>query len=270
MQRLAIKFAYDGRKFHGYARQPGLKTVEGTIIETLLNLDLIPNIKKSIFRSASRTDKGVSAIGNVIAFNTMLSSNSINNDIKNENILQKISDELKFIYIYGIKTVDPYFNPRHAKLRQYRYYLPKNNIDIDVIKSAIKLFIGKHDFSNFARIEAHRNPVRQINKIILKSEKNFFMIDFYAQNFLWHQIRRIISSIKQVGQGILKESQIAEALQNPDKKIDFGLAAAEPLLLVDVNYDFKFHYNPDLLNRAYALEENIKKNLLHHQKKIIN
>ena len=75
--RLAFKFAYDGRKFSGYARQPNLQTIEGELIKTLIQHGFIKDTKQSHFRSASRTDKGVSALGNVIAFNTDCTKNII-------------------------------------------------------------------------------------------------------------------------------------------------------------------------------------------------
>ena len=95
--RIAIKFAYDGRIFKGYARQPKLKTDEGTIIKNLMKLGFIKNIEESFFRSASRTDKGVSAICNVFAFNT---------DVFIKNRLQVLSNKFKDIIIYGIKVVE--------------------------------------------------------------------------------------------------------------------------------------------------------------------
>ena len=74
--RIAVKFAYDGRKFYGFARQPRLKTVEENILNILVENGFIKDPKESHFRSASRTDKGVSALGNVIAFNTDSSKES--------------------------------------------------------------------------------------------------------------------------------------------------------------------------------------------------
>ena len=64
--RLALKLAYDGRKFHGFARQPGLDTVEGTILATLKHQGYITALSQAKLRVASRTDKGVSALGNVM------------------------------------------------------------------------------------------------------------------------------------------------------------------------------------------------------------
>ena len=147
--RIALKFAYDGHIFHGYARQPGLKTVEGEIISILVREEYIKNAKDSIFRSSSRTDKGVSALGNVIAFNT---------DKPIDNILKQINTKTEEILFYGIKEVEPDFYPRYAKQRIYRYYLKNNNFDMEKIISAASLFTGTHNFSNFARVEEGKNP----------------------------------------------------------------------------------------------------------------
>jgi tRNA pseudouridine38-40 synthase len=224
--RVAIKFAYDGRRFYGYARQPGLRTVEGEIIKKLVEKGIIKSPKESYFRSASRTDKGVSALGNVIAFNTQYE----------EDILLDEED----ILFYGIKRVDYRFYPRHAKKRIYRYYL-ENDLDLDKILSAAELFTGKHDFTNFARIE-NSNPIKTIDNIIITPYKNFLVIDFHAKNFVWNQVRRIVSALKKVGEGIIKEEEIKKALNRPEERVDFGVADAEPLILKDVLYDFEFDY----------------------------
>src|SRR5438552_18995490 len=66
--RIALKIAYDGRSFYGHQRQPDRRTVEGECIAALRSARLIRDPKEDFFRSASRTDRGVSEIGNVIAF----------------------------------------------------------------------------------------------------------------------------------------------------------------------------------------------------------
>ena len=111
--RVAVKFAYDGKDFHGYARQPQLETVEGEIIKALIKHGFIEDTEDSSFRSASRTDKGVSALCNVVAFNT---------DASKRRILQELSEEFTDIIPYGTKDVDQDFYPRYARYRHYRYY----------------------------------------------------------------------------------------------------------------------------------------------------
>jgi len=243
--RVAVKFAYDGREFHGYARQPQLETIEGKIVKSLIKHGFIGDTVESHFRSASRTDKGVSALCNIIAFDT---------DISKKRILQILSNEFTDIAVYGIKDVVPDFNPRYAKLRQYRYYLNGDNIDSERAMSTANAFTGEHDFSNFARIESFRNPVRSIDNIVFTKDGNFLVIDFYAQTFLWHQIRRVVSAIIKVEKGKIEKKDIIDALENPNKKVDFGLAPAEPLILKDIVYDFEFEYNEKKLKEVYNLK----------------
>jgi tRNA pseudouridine38-40 synthase len=251
--RFAVKFAYDGRKFYGYARQPNLKTVEGDIIKLLIEKGFIKDPKESHFRSASRTDKGVSALGNVIAFNT---------DSTTYNIIKKMNCDLIDILFYGIKKIDYDFFPRYAKLRHYRYYLRRKYIKIDKILSVSAIFTGEHNFSNFARVEEFKDPWRIINNIIVTANNDFFVIDFYAQTFLWHQIRRIISAIEKVAIGKLEEEKIIEALNNPDKIADFGLASADPLILKDILYDFSFGSDKYYLKILNCFEERIVNSLI--------
>ena len=246
--RIAIKFAYDGRKFQGYARQPNMKTVEGELIKNLTQQGFIEDATKSCFRSASRTDKGVSALGNVVAFNT---------DSTKKHILQTLTNEATDIIVYGIKTVEPDFYPRYAKWRIYRYYLKNHNFALEKLLSVTALFTGEHNFHNFARVEADKNPIRIIDNILVTEQDDFFIIDFYAQTFLWHQIRRIVSALEKVIIGKLEKEQIIDALANPEKKVDFGLAPAEPLILRDIIYDFEFEYDKKLLDRLSLLEKNV-------------
>lgn len=245
---IAIKFAYDGRAFHGYARQPKLKTVEWEIINSLLKNNLIKDAKKSMFRSASRTDKGVSALGNVIAFNTEVTKKQIINDLFDEN---------SSIIYYGIKEVKNDFYPRYAKLRQYRYYLNSNDLDFEKIINASDCFTGIHNFSNFAKLEPFKDPIRKIDNIVFDFEDDFMVIDFFAQTFLWNQIRRIISALIKIGNDKLEKKQIIEALKYPDKKIDFGLAPSEFLILKDIFYDFEFDVDKNQKKKADGLEKDI-------------
>jgi tRNA pseudouridine38-40 synthase len=242
--RIALKFAYDGNQFYGYARQPQLRTVEGELIKGLIKHGIIEDTKESHFRSASRTDKGVSALCNVVAFNTSES-----------NIIEKLSDEFTDIIVYGISEVNPNFNPRYAKYRQYQYNLKISDHDVDKIIDASSCFTGQHDFTNFARIEEFKDPVRTIDNIIFTQKKNLLVIDFYAQTFLWNQIRRIVSSLDKVGINKLKKEQVVEALNNPDKEVDFGLFPAESLTLKDIIYDFEFTHDENQIKKLQKFQE---------------
>ncbi|MCK4902441.1 MAG: hypothetical protein KAS76_03710, partial [Thermoplasmatales archaeon] len=98
---------------------------------------------------------------------------------------------------------------------------------------------------------------RTINNIIFTTKDDFLLIDFYAQTFLWHQIRRIISALIKVRSGKLEKELIIDALDNPDNKVDFGLAPAEPLILKDIVYNFDLEYNESQFKKVKQLEKKI-------------
>jgi tRNA pseudouridine38-40 synthase len=246
--RVALKFAYDGTDFSGYARQPKQRTIEGALLERLINHGVIHDPRESCFGTASRTDRGVSALGNVCAFNTTVSP---------EKILSKLSKDQSPIFVYGVHQVPPEFYPRHAKRREYRYYLRRNNLDVDVLLSAAALFTGEHNFQNFARVEPLKNPVRTIDNIIIQTKDDFFIIDFYAPTFLWNQIRRIVSAVEKVGTGKLSLRMISQALEHPEEKVDFQVAAPEPLLLKDVVFNFSFTFIKDYKKLLHFFEEGV-------------
>jgi len=246
--RVALKFAYDGKHFSGYARQPGQRTVEQELLDQLIGRKILGDAKTSCFRTASRTDRGVSALGNVCAFDTTCSK---------EKILSKLTEDLSDVFIYGVQSVEPGFYPRHATRREYRYYLKRNDLDVDALLSAAGLFTGEHNFQNFARVEPLKKPVRTIDNIVIVEKQDFLILDFYAQTFLWNQIRRIVSALEKRGKGVLSNEQIHAALEHPEQKIDFQMAAPEPLILKDVVYDFSFEYVKDYKKNLQSFENRI-------------
>ncbi|MBE3121181.1 MAG: tRNA pseudouridine(38-40) synthase TruA [Thermoplasmata archaeon] len=246
--RVALKFAYDGKHFSGYARQPGQRTIEQELLDLFIKRKILGDAKTSCFRTASRTDRGVSALGNVCAFDTACSK---------EKIVNQLTEDTSDVFIYGVQSVEPDFYPRHATRREYRYYLKRNDLDVDALLSAVGLFTGEHNFQNFARVEPLKNPVRSIDNIVIVEKQDFLILDFYAQTFLWNQIRRIVSALEKRGRGVLSNEQIHAALEHPEQKVDFQMAAPEPLILKEVVYDFSFEYVKDYKKNLQSFENRI-------------
>ena len=249
--RIALKIAYDGTKYHGFARQPNIKTIEGAIIDALMAIGAIKDVKNAQLGVASRTDKGVHAWDNLIALTTSL---------KIASLIPALSHALESIWIIAYAPVLTTFHPRYAIRRKYRYYLVNDDLDIHRMKKVAKLFIGEHDFSNFAKIE-NKDSVRTIDKIIIHGD-NIIKIDFTAKSFLWNQVRRMVSAIEKVGKG---ESIDAVRKTLTDKKrINFGIAPAENLVLLEVTYakDLNFNYLEYTDNILKRRIENMQRDLL--------
>ena len=235
--RYALKFGYLGKNFSGYARQPNLRTVEGEIIKALKKTKIIEDEKNARFQSASRTDKGVSAIGNVL---------SIHTEFRKDEILGALNAHLNEIWFYGISQVDDGFNPRYAKQRWYRYYLLDQELNERNIREIAKIFVGTHNFSNFAKLGDGKEPVRTMDSINILKEKDFIIIDFKAQSFLWNMVRKIVRAMVDCSKGKISEKEIQDALTK-ETKVNLGIAAPELLMLMDVEYDFKFELEKTIL-----------------------
>lgn len=232
--RIALKFAYDGTGFHGYARQPGLRTVEGEILNALDKIEA----RHIRFRTASRTDKGVSALGNVIAFDT---------NFRPDEICGALNSSLEDIYFRGYAEVPLGFNPRTAEERWYRYHLYGDH-DLNLLRELSEIFTGERDFSSFARMEEGRNPVREIREIKISEKGEFVLIDIRARSFLWQMVRRIVGAMLSVEQGEREIDDIKRALKR--EKVIFSIAKPERLFLMDIRYkkiDFEFEKVPDKL-----------------------
>ena len=243
--RIAIKIAYDGRRFHGFAVQPEKRTVEGEILKRLKKTGII----EGKIQYASRTDKGVSAMGNVLSFNCR------------GNVL-KVLENMEDIWLMGYARVDEKFNPRYCKSKTYRYYLYNDGYNLKEMEKVAKLFVGEHDFSSFARMDS-RNPVREIYEIKVKKKDEVIIFDFKGKSFLWNQIRRMMGAIIMAGMEKVDEKTIKEALHGK-KRINFGVAPPQNLALLDVEYD-DVVFNP-VKSKKFLIMASFFEDLLHRAK----
>jgi len=242
LMRIALKIAYDGRRFYGFQRQPGLKTVEGEIIRVLTKLGIIKDPKDAGFKGASRTDRGVSAFGNVIAFNTS----------KPELTYPRIlNHHLHDVWVLGRARVSEDFHPRFwSKGKVYRYYLFDEGFDLEKMQSCAEMFVGVHDFSNFARLEGNRDPIRKIDRIEIFSKGNVITVEIEGESFLWEMVRRIVTALRLCGLGVLSREEVRRML---NEKVNKKLPPASPenLVLWEVKYDsISFEKDPYAVEKA--------------------
>jgi len=225
--RVALRIAYDGTLFHGSARQPGLRTVEGETEYALQKIGAIADLASSRFMFASRTDAGVSALGNVVAIDTAFPPSGI---------VGAFNSVARDVTATGYAEVGPDFDPRHALYRTYRYQLSGKH-DLEGLRRHAALFVGVHDFRSFSR-EAEES-VRSIDQIIVRPRGEFTAIEVQAQGFLWNMVRRIVAALLALEQGTATETEVVEALQGT-RTVDLGAAPPEPLVLVEVDHGIEY------------------------------
>lgn len=226
--RIALKIAYDGSKFYGFQRQPDVRTVEGELLNALGKLGIIGDPREARFQGASRTDRGVSAFFNVVAFNTE------NPKLTEPRIL---NHQLRDVWVLGTAEVPDDFHPRfYAKGKTYRYYLPDEGFDVGAMRDCGRLFLGEHNFSNFARLEKGKNPVRRITDLKILKKNDILMIEISGESFLWEMVRRIVTALKLYGLGVIGKEGIKEMLE---LKVERKLppAPAENLVLWKIEYE---------------------------------
>lgn len=261
----AVKIAYLGKYFHGSQRQPEVQTVEGEMIRVLEGIGAIGGPDMADFRSAGRTDKGVSALGNLVSFHSEMPAQSL---------FPALSANLKHVFPISYAEVGPDFNPRRAVERWYRYHLQDTGQDFEIMKQAASLFKGYNDFSRFAKVEADRNPMRRVNDVsISKQRDGFFVFDVRGESFLWNMVRRMVMAISMAGSGECSAGDIKSALAYDSKEaggVVFPPLPPDGLILMDVVYKEKF--TPITLNirreriegelRELALEQRVVSTIL--------
>lgn len=221
-----MKIAYRGSDFHGQARQPGLRTVEGEILHALVRTRAIRDANTSRFQSASRTDRGVSALGNVVSFDTRLAPVAA---------VRAFNAKARGVWAWAAVEVPEDFSARRARERWYRYFLPPSH-DAERIDTALRRFEGEHDFRNFTRDRSR--TVARIDSARATHEQGGIALDFKAPSFRWNLVRRLVSAVLRVEAGKASIADLQTALNGPGS-LDLGLAPPEPLVLMDVVYGFE-------------------------------
>jgi tRNA pseudouridine38-40 synthase len=224
--RVALKIAYEGRSFFGHQRQPDRRTVEGECIRALRADKILKTPHEAFFRSASRTDRGVSAIGNVIAFNTTFPS---------AGVVGAFNNRARDVWAWAFAGVPDSFHPRHANARWYRYHLV-DRLPIDALRDAAAAFVGTHDFGSFSS-ELGRTPLA-LDRLDVAEVDGLPIVDIRARSFRRGMVRRIVSAMVGHARGDVPLAAIRRALRG--ERHDFGAAPPEPLFLMDVAYDFPF------------------------------
>jgi tRNA pseudouridine38-40 synthase len=226
--RAAVKLAYEGKDFLGFQRQPHAQTVEDSVIKALIEIEAIEGAVASRFKGASRTDAGVSALGNVVAFDT---------EFRKDKLLHALNAISAGVYFYGVAEVPEGFSPRRASLRWYRYFLPSGNLDAGKVEESAAMLVGKHDFKCFCKVD-ERSTTKIVQSIEVFPLGDFLIIDIKAREFLRNMVRRMVAAMGAVGSGKASLDDVHDALQG--KECHFGLAEPEYLCLMDVVYPFEF------------------------------
>jgi len=246
-QRIALKLAYDGSDFFGFQKQPGRLTVESSLTTALEKVGAIRSSRECGYRSSSRTDRGVSALGNLISIRTSFPVSLL---------CSAINSKMEGVWAYSAVAVPDEFNPRAAKQRWYRYYLAKSDQDRKLMAELTRRFVGVHDFSGYSRKDK-RNPMRKIDAIDISDAGMFYAMDFRAESFLWNMVRRIVWMVSEGSAGRIPCESVGPGSAKRPNRV--GLAPAEYLVLMDIDCGIVFPVDPRAsMGIARTLERRIR------------
>lgn len=251
MKRYCAYVAYDGTRYYGFQRQVDqFKTVQGELDAALETLGWRTTSvgHKSPVIGAGRTDSGVHATGQVIAFELDWQhsledlSNAINANLPND------------ILVYRLRETDESFHPRFdARWRSYRYVILNREepnphwrqrcwhlikrLDVAAMNAACGALIGSHDFATFGQPPQGNNTVREVKVAKCEWHAPFVTFDVVANAFLQRMVRSLVGSLRYVGDGRWSVDEFAAALAARDRSRSAPVAPPQGLCLVGVDYE---------------------------------
>jgi tRNA pseudouridine38-40 synthase len=238
-----LDLSYDGTGFRGYARQEGLRTVQGEL-EAALGTLLKANVGTSV---AGRTDAGVHARHQVVSFQH---DGVADLDQLTRSLRGLVGPEIS---IRSVTAVPDDFNARFsATSRRYRYRIdtrPAHDpltrsfvwhvgrpLDVAAMGAAATVFVGEHDFSSFCRSIEGRSNIRRLNELTVEDTDG--LLDVWAQaNAFCHQmVRSLVGYLFDVGRGFSDGTRADEVLAGSDRSAVATVAPAHGLTLWEVGY----------------------------------
>lgn len=259
-KKVVLLLAYSGKGYYGMQRNPGnsqFRTIEDALVTALIKSSCIPEdhgeeMKKMSFQRCARTDKGVSAAGQVVSLKVRMI----------DDIVEKINEHLPpQIRVLGFKRVTQGFNSKNnCDARTYSYMLPTvafSQKDYDTTKTSafrvepetlekvnrlFTLYKGTHNFHNFTSQKAPTDPSarRYITEMscgepFIRSDCEFAVITVRGQSFMLHQIRKMIGLVIAVIKGYAKEDIVERSWGQ--EKVDVPKAPGLGLVLEKVHFD---------------------------------
>jgi len=242
--------AYDGAAFHGFARQPGLATVQGRLESALSTV----TGREVEITCAGRTDAGVHALGQVISY--MADPGDPDMAALRRSVSALAGPD---IVVSGVRPALPGFSARFdAVAREYRYLLvpgptaplalrgrswwTKRGLDLTAMREGAAHLVGEHDFRSFCvRGSADgRSTVRGIELLDVQPAmvlgEHCVVVRIVGRSFLHSMVRIIVGSLVEVGRGRRHPDWIAEALTAEHRGAAGITAPAHGLTLWHVTY----------------------------------
>jgi tRNA pseudouridine38-40 synthase len=243
--KILLVMEYDGSRYHGFQWQGGLPSIQGEVERALTKL----TGERRRVMSASRTDAGVHAEGQVVSFRT-------GSALSTDNFVSGLNHYLpNDIAVKAAYRMNDNFNVRReATGREYSYYilnsatrspiregfsyLVPGELDVEAMNQAARALVGEHDFASFAARNGTtvKSTVRRVLRAEVTREGDLVTFNIAANSFLLHQVRNTIGALIRVGQGKMTIDEFKSILEAKELALAGPTAPAGGLCLNRVNY----------------------------------
>ena len=245
MQRYKIKIEYEGTPFVGWQFQKNGQSIQEVLQKAIFKFSK----EKVTVIGAGRTDSGVHALGQTAHFD-------LKKKISKKKILPAINQNIEnnSVTVLKVNKINKKFHARHdAKKRTYRYLivnrqsplaLQKNKawhirkkLDLLSMKKGAKFLLGTHDFSTFrASACGAKSPIRTMEKILIKKNKDKITLQFTSRSFLQQQVRSMVGCLKYLGEAKWNLKDFIKSFKSKNRLKCAPPAPACGLYLVKVEY----------------------------------
>lgn len=256
-RRVLLRILYFGWDYQGLAVQEDTtQTIEHYLFHALTKSCLIQSRETSQYHRCGRTDKGVSAFGQVISI-SLRSNQGENGDVAKEMPYCKILNRLlpkdiRAVAWMPIPSDKPEYSARFdCTQRQYKYYFPLGALNLTAMRAACAQLPGARDFRHLCKMDVGNGVTQFLRELktaeILPVDEEgdspytMYYLLIESNAFLWHQIRCIMGVLLLVGQGKESPDVITELLdieKNP-RKPQYSMALDVPLNLFHCTYDLE-------------------------------
>ncbi len=253
LTRFRVDFAYDGTDYTGWAKQPGLKTVQGDLLAAMTTI-FGPTENDFGMRIAGRTDAGVHAANQVAHVD--LSAAQLKRLGRNPNVVARLNHMLsEAIRIHEFKPAAPGFDARFSAIyRRYRYQISDNfaqkdpqqmryvlnltyALDPVAMNEAAQLLLGLNDFASFCKTRAGATTIRDLKRIkVRRNAQNIIEIELKADAFCHNMVRSIVGGLIAAGEGKAGPTEIAATLARRTRVGSYKVSPARGLTLIEIGY----------------------------------